>query len=396
MYGILDYIGLDMDERIRRGLVYTPGEIKKQPEMWRQTESIVHSAGSRIADLLATLDMKETQIILSGAGTSYYVGICLEPFWRKQVSGLSEAWPTTRIVTEPGIVFDSNRPVLHVTFARSGNNPESIGAVELAQQLVKEVYHLGVTTNPDSYLARLSKSVDRAYSLVLPSEACDRGLAMTSSFTSLIVAGLTVARLLSNATQNNVVNSLASLAERIIADSNRLMGIVDEHRTERLYVMGDSSLYGVALEGLLKFEEFSDGQILGVAESFLGARHGSANVIDERTLVVYLLASNPYVRHYQMDVVREISERRPQTPSVAVTLHRDEQLTDLVDYVLVLDESGLHSIPDTWRAPLDTVVLQCMALQCAIKLGKLPDSPFSHRATAKAIDGMRLHPYKTD
>ncbi|MGI6148912.1 MAG: SIS domain-containing protein [Firmicutes bacterium] len=393
MRGIEYYVNLSQEEKESIGLVHTAVEINQQPEMWRDTCARVAAR----PDLQKWRDFQGKErphVILSGAGTSYYVAVALQPLWRELLGSPCEAWPTTRIITEPGVVFCGTGPHLHISFARSGNNPESIGSVKLADAVGVNPYHVGVTCNSESYLASLGEQRPNAASIVLHPKTLDRGLAMTSSFTSLIVAGQALAALAAGIDAAPVVESLALLGQRLLARSHELMGIVADGKFERVYVMGDSSLYGVALEGVLKFEEFSDGQIMGIAESFLGARHGNANVINDRTLIISLLSADQDVRDYQLSVVQEMRERRPNSFSLVIALH-DYNLEELADCVLVLDESGTHQIPDSWRAPLDTVALQCMALQSAMTLGLCPDNPFRHRATARAIEGLKLKPRST-
>ena len=44
-------------------------------------------------------------------------------------------------------------PTLLVSFARSGDSPESVAAAELADQLLSDVHHLVLTCNADGRLA---------------------------------------------------------------------------------------------------------------------------------------------------------------------------------------------------------------------------------------------------
>lgn len=374
--------------------LHTAREIRQQPEMWRDTRDRVIAQSTSWRDLLAEqICLTNTQVILSGAGTSFYAGLALQPMWRQLLQRPCEAWPTTRIVTEPETVISKQGTVLLVSLARSGNNPESIGSVKLVNQVASEAYHVAITCNQDSFLGQLERTSSNAKTLALHPATLDQGLAMTSSFTSLVIAGQVLAGAMSGSNDFHIIEGLARLAEGVVENSAAIMDITQSNDFDRVFVFGDGSQYAAALEGVLKFEEFSDGQIIGLAESFLGARHGYANVINDQTLAIFLLSENPYVRAYQMSVIVELHERRPNTTKVAITLHDDGQLHSLTDYVVVLDEQGDTVIPDVWRASLDTVVLQCLSLQAAVKLGVPPDNPFRHRATAKAIEGCKLIPY---
>lgn len=396
MRGILELIALPEQEKTEIGLVHTAREIGQQPRLWQDTVLRVMDDLSAWKNWFDKIGLAEDslQVIIAGAGTSYYAGVCLQPFWRQALNKPCEVWPTTRIVTEPATIISEKKPVLLVSLARSGNNPESIGSVKLVDQLSPRSYHLAITCNQDSFLGRLEQESDNARSLVLHPNSLDKGLAMTSSFTSLIVAGLMLAEAGCKVPKLEAMPLIPSIAETVLARSNELAAYVDDNEFDRTYIIGDGSLYGVAQEGVLKFEEFSDGHIMGLAETFLGSRHGNANVITDETLVVYLLASDRYVREYQLEVVKEISERRPAAKKLAVSLHNDNpELGTLVDRLFVLDESGKVTVPDELRAPLDTVILQCLSLQSSLKLNIPPDNPFRKRATAKAVEGLYLKPY---
>ncbi len=395
MGGINEYVALDAGEKKRRALVHTPREIAQQPQMWLDTFNRITIHQDTWREWFTALGIKRNQnlhVILSGAGTSYYAAFCQLPYWRQTLRRSCEAWPTTHIVTEPKSIINAEQLLL-ISLARSGNNPETIGSVRLVEQLASKAYHLAITCNKDSFLGQLEDNMPNAKSLVLHPDTLDKGLAMTSSFTNLVLAGQLLAGLIDEADHSTIVNDLSAMGDQLMKDSSRIMAVVDNNEFDRVFVLGDGSQYGAALEGVLKFEEFSDGAILGLAETFLAARHGYANVINENTLVVFLLASNPYVRQYQMGVVREIAQRRPNTTTMAVTQHEDAHLNENVDHIVVLDKTNQRRLPDFWRAPLDTIVLQCLSLQSAVKLGVPPDNPFRHRATARAIEGLALHPY---
>ena len=394
--GIYTYLQWSTEEKEERGLVYTAKEIAQQPNVWQDTTDRITQGLAEWRGWMSNAGLYATnkpQVILSGAGSSYYVALCTQPLWRKTYGSRCEAWPTTRIIVEPTALLARNEPIILVSFARSGQNPESIGSVRLVDQIASDSHHIAITCNKESYLGRLQESNPDARSLVLHPDTLDKGLAMTSSFTSLVLAGLLLASIDNHEQARAIASNLTRLGERLLDNSGQLLDLVSRHNFARSFILGDGSQYGVALEGVLKLAEFTDGRMLGIANSFLAARHGEANAIDDDTLVVFLLASDSYLRAYQTEVLQELCTRRPKATRVAVTLHKDDSLGEYVDHLVVLDEDGEVFIPDEWRAPIDTLVLQCLALQRSLDLGIRPDQPFSHRATLKAVDGMKLIPF---
>ena len=69
------------------------------------------------------------------------------PYLSARLNGRFEAIATTDIVTDPGEYLAQDCPTLLISFARSGNSPESVAAVELASQLLSECHHLVLTCN---------------------------------------------------------------------------------------------------------------------------------------------------------------------------------------------------------------------------------------------------------
>ena len=91
----------------------TRQEIFQQPDTWpRSVERVKEAALGQLPPA-----------VLTGAGTSAYVGIAVEPAWRGSLAVAS---------TELFLDFDgplTGRNVV-VSFARSGNSPESVAVVE--------------------------------------------------------------------------------------------------------------------------------------------------------------------------------------------------------------------------------------------------------------------------
>ena len=56
--------------------------------------------------------------------------------------------------------------------------------------------------------------------------------------------------------------------------------------------------------------EMTDGRVKTFAETYLGLRHGPMCAIDDDTLVVCFLSSDPVVRAYEVDLVRELERKR--------------------------------------------------------------------------------------
>src|SRR5690242_3248417 len=115
---------LDDVEKRRRGLEFVPREIAQQPVTWRDTFRICTRMHGALDDLWSSAD-PSTSIVLTGAGTSAYVGTCVENLFRKSSGCETRVIPTTDLVTHAQDLLLPTRKYFVVSFSRSGMSPES-------------------------------------------------------------------------------------------------------------------------------------------------------------------------------------------------------------------------------------------------------------------------------
>lgn len=149
---LMDLINLNSNMKKKKGIEYTPLEIYQQPEMWRETLNIIKKQEKEIKNFLK--GQKSRQVILSGAGTSAFIGLSLVNLFNK-ISGFdTKAIATTDIITDPEAAFQKGRKYFLVHFARSGNSPESIGTFTLAEESGVDIKHIVITCNKNGKLAK--------------------------------------------------------------------------------------------------------------------------------------------------------------------------------------------------------------------------------------------------
>ena len=134
---------LSFEELKTMGAEITTREIKQQPELWQEVFDYFISKKSEIEEFLKKVVVssggKKVKVIFTGAGTSEYIGETIYAYLQKH--GDTEHFDflsigTTDIVSCPEYYFYENDTVLLVSFARSGNSPESVATVNLAEQLI--------------------------------------------------------------------------------------------------------------------------------------------------------------------------------------------------------------------------------------------------------------------
>src|SRR6266705_3759221 len=137
------------------GTSYMAKEITSQPKLWKETyESILNKKGQIAAFLSEIYKINNLQVILTGAGSSAFIGEILQYPFYKNTGVTVKAIPTTDLVTHPLDFFQRSIPTLLISFARSGDSPESLATFELAEKLSDVIYHLIITCNPEGKMTK--------------------------------------------------------------------------------------------------------------------------------------------------------------------------------------------------------------------------------------------------
>ncbi|MCE4556979.1 SIS domain-containing protein [Pelomonas cellulosilytica] len=380
---------LDPADLDHRGGHHTAREIAHQPAVWQTVHDQLQAGRAALdAFLQPLLALPDLRIVLTGAGSSAFIGQCLAPGLLRMLGqrpGIRvEAVATTDIVSSPAECLQPAVPTLLVSFARSGNSPESLAAVELADQLVQHCHHLVVTCAAEGQLNRRMASQANAHVLLLPDETHDRAFAMTSSFSGmLLAAGWAFGLPLAPAT------ALASAAQQLLAtEADRLHALADQP-FERVVYLGSNALQGLAREAALKLLELTDGQLIALADSPLGFRHGPKTILNDRTLVVIFLSNDAYTRRYDLDLLREL-RREGRARVVSLSSAGPDGMTPLHadDVRVALPPNS----PDVALAPIALVFAQCLALLASLSRGITPDNPSASGTVTRVVSGVTIHP----
>jgi tagatose-6-phosphate ketose/aldose isomerase len=372
------------------GYYHTATEIASQPGLWLETLAIVRGALPSLRDFCGSC----TRIILTGAGSSHFIGVSVAPLLRKTFASV-EAIPSTEIVMDPESSFP-REDFLLVSFARSGDSPESGAVVDLAEKLRPgRVKHLAITCNPSGALARMATSLgNRAFSLILPEKSNDRSLAMTSSFTCMTVAGYALAFLDSGEAYGRMVEGLAGICEGSMEKISGQAKAIAGQGFERFFFIASRPYLGGALEAQLKVQELSAGRIVAKADDSLGLRHGFLAMIDERSLIILFMSKDQYRRRYEMDLLREMRAKKlgGSTLVLAESPYAAES-AGLRD--LLLEFGSDPAAGDDFRAPLVALVGQLLGLHCSLSLGLEPDNPSPASVISRVVQGVTIYPYES-
>ncbi|MEX3172265.1 SIS domain-containing protein [Serratia quinivorans] len=380
------YFAYDAGWLEQRHALHTAREIWQQPDLWaalhRQLQEQQTLWQPFLAPLLAN---PRLQIVLCGAGSSAFAGRALAPWLREKTGRDVVAYGTTDIVANPHQYLDLTRPTLLVSFARSGNSPESVATVELADQLLPESYHLMLVCNPDSQLAQYAHQRDNVCSLVMPQGSNDQSFAMTSSFSCMM---LSAALLLGPYSLAEAQRPLTAMVERCHELRETLQPQVKALAASgfrRYITLGGSCFTGLAEEASLKMLELTAGQIVTRYDSPLGLRHGPKFMVDNQTLVLLMFSSGDYARQYDRDLWNELQRDGLAMQMVGLTGNTQA----LCEQILNLH----HAEDDVWLLFPYLLFTQMLAFESSLALGLTPDNPCPTGEVNRVVKGVTIYRY---
>ncbi|CAE1146883.1 SIS domain-containing protein [Serratia sp. Tan611] len=369
---------------------WTEAEIRQQPASWLRALNAIDNLRQSLEQFLAPLLLNEDlRIVLTGAGTSAFIGEIIAP-WLTRFTGKNfSALPTTDLVTNPMDYLNAAHPLLLVSFGRSGNSPESLAAIELANQLVPECHHLVITCNEGGSLYQNARDDGNAFALLMPAETHDRGFAMTSSITTMMLSCLAA---FAPAVFN--VGAFRDVAERcrsILASLDDVReGVFGSLPWKRVAYLGSGGLQGAAREAALKVLELTAGRLAAFYDSPAGFRHGPKSLVDDETLVVVFISSHPYTRRYDLDLLAEL-RRDNQAMRVLAIAAEPDAMVEQGPHILLPPSRGFN---DVELAFCFLMYAQMFALSESLKAGITPDTPSASGAVNRVVQGVVIHAWQ--
>jgi tagatose-6-phosphate ketose/aldose isomerase len=342
----------------------THQEIFQQPSLWPLSLALIQ--GTELSG-----SAMSSAAVITGAGTSAYAAAAIAHSWHN-----ARAVPTTDLLLDSSSLSDET--ALLVSIARSGDSPESIGVLEKVQRRFPQVRHLAITCNAAGKLARATG----VQAIVLDPRTNDKSLAMTSSFSNLVLAGIAIHHAQRLAP---VLHQICSRVESQLPEFEQRAEFIAGKRPSRAVVLASPPLFPIAREAALKILEMTAGTCIPIAETFLGLRHGPMSFVEPQSLVLCFLSSDPVSWLYEMDLIAELRAKRLGY-LVAIAPHGVDG--SLFDEVI---PASAGELPDVLRAPFEIVFAQLLAYHLSLRAGLNPDNPSPNGVITRVVGGVRIH-----
>lgn len=373
----------------------TAEEIAQQPRMWLETARIIGEKLPAITAFMERCQQPGLRICITGAGSSGYCAEFIASAANICLGCKADAPHTTDIVGSPESVLSVYKdvPTLLISLARSGNSPESVGAVEYARKKISNLSEICVTCAEDSALSRLTKEKEaeqKALIITLPKETCDRGFAMTSSFTSMAVAAYGILAYKEYDEFKNNVAVLASIAENKLDELSRIAQAAVYNKFgkefDRAAFLGAGILKGIAHEASIKISELTTGGVNVVSDTPLGFRHGPKSMITDNAFTLHVISCDSLTRKYDTDLLREIAAQKRGNKIITVS---DAKL-DLpgIDYEVTLN-AGFKN--DFYFGVACVVFAQLFAFFKSQAMGIPTDNPCPGGELNRVVKGVKIY-----
>jgi tagatose-6-phosphate ketose/aldose isomerase len=367
----------------RKNMEYTINEISSQKEVWKSVYNKIKLRKNEIQTFVDRFD-RDTRIVFTGAGSSGFIGDSLAPIIRKEFNFTDvESVHTTDIVGTPEQYLRKDKRTVLVSFGRSGNSPESMAAIYIANSQVDDIYHIIISCNPNGGLSK--RIDDRTLNLVFE-ELSNDSFAMTSSVTGMMLAAYSIFAIKEDLT--NEVECISFYAKDIIENKYKVIADAFDTSINRLVVLGAGNLFGAARESALKSIELTAGKVMTWYDSPMGFRHGPKAMLNENTLILLYVSNNDYTRKYDIDMLKELS-RSPRHKLIAISDKYYEDVEECCD--LYLYNSKDRELGEAFTPYTAILAAQILALFASVKLECTPDNPFPNGQVNRVVQGVIIH-----
>jgi D-galactosamine 6-phosphate deaminase/isomerase len=387
-----DLLILSQDEKGLQGALHTPREIAQQPATWEMTYRLFDKHSSEIDDFLFSVGIWEDverrpTVLLIGAGTSDYIGQSLVHVLRREWQCEVVAVPSTDLLTHLDHYVIPSRHYLWISFSRSGDSSEGVALLRQAAERFPGIRHIVISCNRDGQMIHGTTRQKNLLSVCLDDVVNDRGLAMTSSFSNMVIFGQCLAHIRTGDEYSEIFRNLVTAGESFLGTASDCAAELAAKAYKKVCFVGSGALKAVARESALKVLELSAGKIPTMSESSLGLRHGPMVALDHNSLFVCFVSGEEKVLRYERDLLDEIGKKHLVRTRIAIGLACDNESKHLAEYSLMSE----IAVPDLYRPPLDVIFGQLLGLFFCLQCRLKPDSPSPDGVINRVVRNVNIY-----
>jgi len=372
------------------GYFHTLQEICQQPWTWLRTCERMVASRKLLQESVADVRC----IAFTGSGSSLFAGhgVCLPVQFELGISVESIAGGD--LLTQGVRALPPWRPGLLVSLSRSGDSPESGGAIKLLLDADRQYRHLVLTCNEQGSLAKDWNGHGQVSVITLPPETNDQSLVMTSSFTNLLLAARILGMLGRPSEYLKLCGRLSAVVQELILHHFDAIAGIASTDFQRAVFLGTGTRYAAAREATLKMLEMTSGRVTTMCETYLGLRHGPMSFVHDDTLIVAHLSSEASARAYEVDLLKELDRKRLGLRKLLIGNHVPKEVVRNGD--VLVTSSGSLKLRDDDLAIAYVVVGQLLAFFRCLREGLQPDSPSESGVIQRVVENFPLHTSRSE
>lgn len=384
-----------LSEQENRGYLFTAREIAQQPATWRCTWTKLRAQLPAIQSFLSSARLQNDAaqrpgVFLVGAGTSDYIGRCLSHLLRQAWQCEVAAVPSTDLLIDYSDIVLPERRALWISFSRSGDSPEGVAVLERTLKEQPQIHHLVVSCNVSGKMLQLIAGQPNCLAILLDEETNDRSLAMTSSFTNMVIAGHALAHAWTPEIYEPIAEAICDAGEALLPLAARTAKALAEQAYPHVCFIGSGANAGTATEAALKLMELTAGRIRTISQATLGLRHGPMAALDKNTLLVSFLSTEIRRQQYETDLLREIENKQLVGHSLAILGAGASTLPQLKATEFLMPAKTFQ-VPDLYRPPVDILFAQLLGLFSSLHCGLKPDTPSPTGAISRVVQPIEVY-----
>jgi tagatose-6-phosphate ketose/aldose isomerase len=373
------------EEQHRLGYFHTLREICQQPSTWIRTSELMRQSAPALSRLIEGV----SSLTFSGSGSSDYAGDCVRMVLQRELGINTRAISGGTLLTHGGHALPIGRPGLMVSLARSGDSPESVGALALMLKIEPQIRHLVLTCNRQGKLATSFEDDPKVTAITLDEPTNDKSLVMTSSFTNLLLAARFLGRVGHLERYQEVCEHLSGIASELMHEHLGTLAEVARAPFRRVLFLGSCSHFAGAREAALKMLEMTAGRVSTMSESYLGLRHGPMSYVHQDTLVMCFLSSDSTVRAYETDLLRELDKKGLGLLKVIIGENIPVEL--IRGHDVAIECQGLSRLGDDDSTVIFVIAGQLLAFFRCLGEGLRPDAPSEDGVISRVVQSFALY-----
>ncbi|MFP4497419.1 MAG: SIS domain-containing protein [Vulcanimicrobiota bacterium] len=338
----------------RGNLVFS--EITRQPDIWQKTIKLYNQERET---LVWIKKMKFNQIIFIGQGAFQYAAECASRLFRNLGKLFTMGLRSSDLFNTKILPFHPQLRTLVVALDNTGETPETLWALDRIKKIKADVQVIAVTCTKDSSITK------KASKTILIENAADETILPIKSFSTILFFLALIGGALSGNT--DFLGKVSKLPKKIdLKQFHEKITRIPKFKTAKNYFFLGAGLNRplAAYAALMaKMSCLAPSQYMDSFEF----RHNNFITVHMESITTIL--TTPELQDLEMEALRDSAKMKSEL--ILISEKVDEKTAALVGNVIQMESDVSTEAQIFYIIP----IVQLMAFQIAIALGRNPDKP---------------------